>query len=96
MQLVIGVTHDKFLTDKTIGAEQFGTNIRSTVANTTPNFVRGSVPLILGLFHLLIWLSLSAILSAFVVGVICLGLSFWAVISMSETFGKDLDYVEPN
>ncbi len=29
----------------TIGAEQFGTNIRATVTTTVPNFVRGAVPL---------------------------------------------------
>lgn len=78
----------------TIAAEQFGTNIRSTVANTTPNFVRGSVPLITGLFQLLVSLAVGTILSAFIVGLICLSLSFWAIYSMPETFGKDLDYVE--
>jgi hypothetical protein len=31
----------------TIAAEQFGTNIRATVTTTVPNFVRGSLPLIL-------------------------------------------------
>ena len=30
----------------TIASEQFGTNIRATVTTTTPNFVRGAVPLI--------------------------------------------------
>jgi putative MFS transporter len=78
----------------TIAAEQFGTNIRSTVTNTAPNFVRGSVPLILGLFQWLIAHNISTVMSAFVVGSICMGLSFWAITSMSETFGKELDYVE--
>lgn len=31
----------------TIAAEQFGTNIRATVTTTVPNFVRGSLPLII-------------------------------------------------
>ena len=78
----------------TVAAEQFGTNIRSTVTNTTPNFVRGSVPLITGLFQFLISLAISSILSAFIVGIICLALSLWAVATMHETFGKELDYVE--
>ncbi|HWB61942.1 MAG TPA: MFS transporter [Chitinophagales bacterium] len=78
----------------TVAAEQFGTNIRSTVTNTTPNFVRGSVPLIMSLFQFLISLSLSPAISAFFVGVLCMGLSFWAIATMPETFGKDLDYVE--
>ncbi|MBM3186961.1 MAG: MFS transporter, partial [Bacteroidetes bacterium] len=34
----------------TIAAEQFGTNIRSTAANTIPNFVRGSVNLVVLFF----------------------------------------------
>ncbi len=37
----------------TISAEQFGTNIRATVTTTVPNFVRGSVIAIHGLFHFL-------------------------------------------
>lgn len=78
----------------TVAAEQFGTNIRSTVTNTTPNFVRGSVPLILGSFQLMTAHGIGNIPSAFIVGVVCLGLSFWATVQMSETFGKELDYVE--
>jgi MFS transporter, putative metabolite:H+ symporter len=78
----------------TVAAEQFGTNIRSTVANTTPNFVRGSVPLVVGSFQFLIGLSVSPIISAFIVGLVCMGLSLWAVTTMHETFGKELDYVE--
>ena len=34
----------------TIAAEQFGTNLRATVATTVPNFVRGSVIIISPLF----------------------------------------------
>ena len=30
----------------TMGAEQFGTNLRATAATTIPNMVRGSLPLI--------------------------------------------------
>ena len=35
----------------TVGAEQFGTNIRSTAATTIPNMVRGSLPLMVILFN---------------------------------------------
>jgi MFS family permease len=78
----------------TVAAEQFGTNIRSTVANTTPNFVRGSVPLIVLSFQHLKDCNLSATYSAFIVGLVCMGLSLWAIFTMPETFGKELDYVE--
>ena len=78
----------------TIAAEQFGTNIRSTVTNTTPNFVRGSVPLITMLFQFLTAQLSNNILSAFIVGLLCLGLSLWAISRAKETFAKDLDYTE--
>ncbi len=78
----------------TIAAEQFGTNIRSTVTNTTPNFVRGSVPLITLLFQFLTAHLHSNILSAFILGLLCLGLSLWAISRAKETFAKDLDYTE--
>src|SRR5207344_2698967 len=35
----------------TMGAEQFGTNIRATAATTIPNMVRGSLPLTILLFN---------------------------------------------
>ena len=78
----------------TIAAEQFGTNIRSTVTNTTPNFVRGSVPLITWSFQSLVALSFGNIMSAFIVGMVCMALSFWATYQSHETFSKDLDYSE--
>ncbi len=78
----------------TIAAEQFGTNIRATVTNTTPNFVRGSVPLITWSFQSLVALSFGNIISAFIVGMVCMGLSFWATYHSQETFSKDLDYTE--
>ncbi|HLP21115.1 MAG TPA: MFS transporter [Chitinophagales bacterium] len=78
----------------TIAAEQFGTNIRATVTTTTPNFVRGAVPLITMLFQFLSGSFLNNVTSAFVVGVVCLGLSLWAILRAKETFAKDLDYTE--
>ena len=35
----------------TMGAEQFGTNLRATAATTIPNMVRGALPLMLLLFN---------------------------------------------
>ncbi len=77
----------------TIAAEQFGTNIRATVAITAPNFVRG--------FVIPITLSVSALTqthgiinAAFWVGIVCLGLAFISILFLEDTFGKDLDYIE--
>ena len=79
----------------TIATEQFGTNIRATVTTTVPNFVRGSVvPVSLlfqylrGVFHG------SLIYAGITVGVLFLGLAFWALSNMQETFHKDLNYLE--
>jgi len=78
----------------TIAAEQFGTNLRSTVANTVPNFVRGAViPITLSFKYLEIQL-LDTVASALIVGLVCIGLAIWSVSQVHETFGKDLDFME--
>ncbi len=77
----------------TIAAEQFGTNLRSTVATTVPNFIRGSViPLTLGFVFLKNTLGMLG--SALVVGAICMGVALIALYFMEETFSKDMDYIE--
>lgn len=78
----------------TIAAEQFGTNIRSTAANTIPNFVRGSVNLITLLFTGFISINVSTGLSALLVGLLFLSLALWSLSRLKETFGKDLNYIE--
>jgi len=78
----------------TIASEQFGTNIRSTVTNTVPNFVRGSVPLITGAFGLLLGIFSSSIISALIVGIVCISTAFVATWFTKESFAKDLDYME--
>jgi MFS family permease len=78
----------------TIAAEQFGTNIRSTAANTIPNFVRGSVNIVVFLFGLFIGMGINDGVSASVVGIIFIGLALYSLSQLHETFGKDLDYLE--
>jgi len=77
----------------TISAEQFGTNMRATVATTVPNFVRGSVNVITPLFLLgkSYW-GITA--SAGAVGSLTIILALLALWKMEETFHKDLDYLE--
>src|SRR3984957_13679516 len=84
----------------TVAAEQFGTNIRATVATTVPNFVRGSTVLVTSAFqflkaHKVGGVPLGPVTSAAVVGAICLLIAFWAWSGLEETHGKDLDYLEP-
>ena len=77
----------------TIAAEQFGTNLRATVATTVPNFVRGMVVPITLLFQFFRqYIGLAG--SALMVGAICIVAAFFALASMEETFHKDLDYFE--
>jgi hypothetical protein len=77
----------------TVGAEQFGTNIRATVATTVPNFVRGSLVPVTMAFT---WCKgeLGILPGAAVVGAACIGLAFWALHGLEETHGKNLDYFE--
>jgi MFS transporter, putative metabolite:H+ symporter len=77
----------------TIASEQFGTNIRSTVTNTVPNFVRGAVvPITLSFAALS--KSFGVIDAALWVGLVCLGLAFFATLYIKDSFSKDLNYFE--
>ncbi len=77
----------------TISAEQFGTNIRSTVATTVPNFVRGAV-IPLTFFFQLFQNHTDLKTAAMIVGSSCLALAYLSTWHMEETFHKDLDYLE--
>ena len=80
----------------TMGAEQFGTNLRATAATTIPNMVRGALPLINLLFLNLFQKSWQwpLITSGIVTGIIVLVITFVAFYFTEETFHKDLNYTE--
>ncbi len=81
----------------TMGAEQFGTNLRATAATTIPNMVRGALPLINMLFLDLFqktW-NLSIIESGIITGIIVMAITLFAFYFTEETFNKDLNYLEP-
>jgi len=78
----------------TMGAEEFGTNLRATAATTIPNMVRGLLAvLILPLFeflrHYFTYLNAGLITS-----IIIMLIGIIALINIKETFGKELDFVE--
>jgi MFS family permease len=77
----------------TIGAEQFGTNIRATAATTIPNMVRGLV-IPMTLSYQALKPSLDIINAGAVVGLICFILGFYSILTIPETHGKDLNYLE--
>ena len=82
----------------TTAAEQFGTNLRATVATTVPNVVRGSlVPAVL-LFGFLRHTFANDVMglqkAALIVGATVMAIAFVGWYFLHETYGKDLDYVE--
>lgn len=77
----------------TVAAEQFGTNVRATVATTVPNFVRGASVLITTSVRALA-APIGLIGSSALVGAVCSVLACFALAGLSETFAKDLDFSE--
>jgi len=77
----------------TMAAEQFGTNIRATVATTVPNMVRGSLVLVSLLFTVLQAYA-SYITSAWITGIVVMIIALLALLFTEETFHKDLNYIE--
>jgi len=77
----------------TIAAEQFGTNLRATVATTVPNFVRGMVVPITMLFQLC-RKEFGLEFGALIVGALCMVVALHSLWRLEETFHKDLDYYE--
>ena len=82
----------------TIAAEQFGTNLRSTVATTVPNFIRGTVvPLTIAFRFLREQLGgddSAVIFGALIVGVFTIGVALVALRAIQETFGRDMNFLE--
>lgn len=80
----------------TMGAEQFGTNMRATAATTIPNMVRGSLPLMNMLFLNLFqetW-NWDVLTSGIITGVIVISIAIVSAWFTEETFMKKLNYVE--
>lgn len=71
-------------------AEQFGTNIRATVATTAPNFARGAT-LVMNLAFASLK-SYGALAAMGIIGAAVFALAYWGWRQLPETYGKDLDY----
>jgi MFS transporter, putative metabolite:H+ symporter len=78
----------------TVSAEQFGTNLRATVAVTAPNFVRG-LTTVLTLAFKGLKPRMGAVPGAALIGAVTVLVAFLALLQLEETYGKDLDYTEP-
>ncbi len=93
LSFFMGCTVGYWATFVTIASEQFGTNIRSTVTTTVPNFVRGLLIPIIMVFNLFKD-HYGYISAGYIMMIILTVISLFALSQLKETFGKDLDYVE--
>ncbi|MCS4224355.1 MFS transporter [Sphingobacterium sp. BIGb0165] len=105
--LSTGITANKFLvlafimglgvgywaTFVTISAEQFGTNLRATVATTAPNFVRGALIPSTMIYGLLVD-SFGIVPAAITMVLVLSGIAMYSLTQLEESFDKDLNYLE--
>lgn len=76
-----------------ITAENFGTNIRATSSLAMLNLLRGfTIPMVIVFNQLQPSMGLTGAAAA--IGVVLYGASFFAIKQLSETFSRDLDFVE--
>jgi MFS family permease len=95
---LLGVSIGYWALFVTMAAEQFGTNLRSTVATSAPNFIRGMVvPLTLGFRYMREQLGggeSAVVYGALVVGVITIIIALLSLRWVEETFSRDMNFVE--
>jgi len=93
LAFVMGLGVGYWATFVTISAEQFGTNLRATVATTAPNFVRGALIPSTMVYGILV--NAFGIVPAAITMVLLLsGIAIYSLIQLEESFDKDLDYLE--
>jgi MFS transporter, putative metabolite:H+ symporter len=102
-----GITSEKFVwlaffmgfavgywaTFVTIASEQFGTNLRATVATTAPNFVRGALVPSTFLFEFFVH-RFNIITAATIMVILLSAVAIFALTQLKESFDKDLNYIE--
>lgn len=78
----------------TMGAEQFGTNIRATAATTIPNMVRGMLTVMILPMFKFFRVQTDYVTGGIITGAVTMAMAIVAAILIKETFHKDLNYVE--
>ena len=78
----------------TLGVEQFGTNLRATAAISIPNMVRGSLPLLILLFQYFRKMAESYTTGAMYTAIVVFAIALGAALTIKESHGTELDYVE--
>ena len=95
ISFILGICMGYWAVFVTVASEQFGTNIRSTVTTTVPNFVRGTLAFMsVWWLHMAVDNGMGAIKSAVIVGSVVFAIALVAVFFLEESHGKDLDYTE--
>ena len=77
----------------TIAAEQFGTNLRSTVATSVPNFIRWTLVPLTFAFQFMRG-EVGRVQGALWVGFATIVIALLALRVIDETFSRDLNFVE--
>ena len=77
----------------TNAAENFGTNLRATVATSTPNFIRGLLVPFTLLFKYLVP-SQGVIQSGAIIGVSAIGIAMLAALLVEDRFENDMNFVD--
>lgn len=91
--LVIGLGQGYWTVFLTMAAENFGTNIRATVATSVPNFVRSMV------VPMSLWLNairgdMGLINGALLIGGVVFVVASVSLASLRETYGTDINYID--
>lgn len=94
LMLLLGLGIGYWAMFVTIGAEQFGTNIRATAATTIPNMVRGTVVLMTMFFSFLKNNTFSILESCLILMIICFFIGIFSILTIPETHDKDLDFID--
>lgn len=92
--IVVGIGAGFWTIFVTTAAEQFGTNIRATVATTVPNMVRGSLAVIVTPIFEWLQTKVNYVQAGWITGIVVIVIGLIAVLLSEETYHKNLDYLE--
>jgi hypothetical protein len=77
----------------TMASELFGTNLRATATTTAPNVVRAAI-IPINAVYLAIKPSMGPVSGALAIGATVLVIAFVSLLSLEETHGRSLDFLE--
>lgn len=91
----LGIAFGTWVVGTTMIAEMFGTNLRATAATTIPNFCRGCVILMnTALIAMKPVLGIETVVT--MIGVVIFALSVISIYFLQDTYGRNLEFVDPD